>query len=86
MEQEKKYIIKISNANSDSWTYVKEIYARPNDEKGGDYTATFSFCSNIMKEHAMVFKNMEEVQMVFNYINAYGKRFRKVYKLEIEEV
>ncbi len=77
-----KYIIKITTSVGATPTYVKGIHSTPDDIN----SATFSIDCIVSQKNAMIFDSLDDLNIVYHFIQGYIHKFHKAYKLEIIEI
>ena len=63
-------------------TWIKGIHSTPDDIN----SATFSIDCTSSQKNAIIFDSLDDLNIVYNFIQGYIRKFHKAYKLEIEEI
>ena len=77
-----KYIIKLTTSVGVTPTWVKGIHSTPDDINA----ATFTIDCTSSQKNAMIFNSLDDLNIVYNFIQGYIYKFHKAYKLEIIEI
>ena len=77
-----KYIIKLTTSVGVTPTWVKGIHSIPDDIN----SATFTIDYTVSQKNAMIFNSLDDLNIVYNFIQSYIRKFHKAYKLEIIEI
>ena len=81
----KQYVIKIIDSNESYPYYLTEIYVGYTENPFSP-KASFSYKKSTHRVDALIFESLDDMQIAWNFVNAYNKKFHKAYKLEIVEI